>query len=142
MEMPPPRLQGRRCCVFAHKVGNYQPARKTNLARSLWCRPFTLATNSGGSLDARCGGVRGALIIAWTSSGKNTRWVKPRITLPIAFDTYRLRSRVGLAEAIPPAVPAEIWTVQDVLAPFVNFDDGGAHRGARQRLENRAFASL
>jgi hypothetical protein len=31
-----------------------------------------------------------------------TRWVKPRITLPIAFDTYRLRSRVGLADAIPP----------------------------------------
>jgi hypothetical protein len=30
-----------------------------------------------------------------------TRWVKPRITLPIAFDTYRLRSRVGLADAIP-----------------------------------------
>lgn len=31
-----------------------------------------------------------------------TSWVKPRIALPIPFDTYRLRSRVGLADAIPP----------------------------------------
>jgi hypothetical protein len=25
------------------------------------------------------------------------------------------------------AVPCEVWTVQDVLAPFVNLDDGGSH---------------